>query len=132
MFNKKLDSGISTWYFLHSFMHNDEKCPKILLKYCGVNNVRFLMYVWPFFYIMQEKVESEIFSNKEFHIRYYEKLTSKLLVNSTASGLSQFSQISCREKGKAKSSTAKISTIFINILTDYLLWAKNYQSVEIY
>ena len=90
------------------------------------------MYVWPFFYIMQEKVESEIFSNKEFHIRYYEKLTSKLLVNSTASGLSQFSQISCREKGKAKSSTAKISTVFINILTDYLLWAKNYQSVEIY
>ena len=25
---------------------------------------------------MQEKVESEIFSNKEFHIRYYEKLTT--------------------------------------------------------
>ena len=38
------------------FMHNDPKWPNILKKYCGVNKVRLLKYVWPFFIIIYEKV----------------------------------------------------------------------------
>ena len=35
------------------FMHNIEKWPNILKKFCCVNTLRFLKYVWPFFYIMK-------------------------------------------------------------------------------
>lgn len=36
------------------FMYNDEKWSDILLESCGVNSVRILKYVWPFFIIMHE------------------------------------------------------------------------------
>ena len=35
-------------------MYNDEKWSDILLESCGVNSVRILKYVWPFFIIMHE------------------------------------------------------------------------------
>ena len=33
------------------FMHDVEKWPTVLLKFCIVHTARFLMYVWPFFNI---------------------------------------------------------------------------------
>ena len=36
------------------FVYNDEKWSDILLESCGVNSVRILKYVWPFFIIMHE------------------------------------------------------------------------------
>lgn len=51
---------------------------------CKIFNVRLTIFLY-----YAGKVESEIFSNKEFHIHYNEKLTSKLLVNSAASSFMQ-------------------------------------------
>ena len=39
---------------------------KYTLKSCGVNTARFLKYVWPFYNIMHERVNS----NKKTFIRY--------------------------------------------------------------
>ena len=47
-------------------MQNVEKWSNILSKYCGVNSVRFLKYVWPFLSIMHERV------NCQFHYVVYE------------------------------------------------------------
>ena len=41
-------------HYVNPFMHV-VKWPNILLKSCGVNNARFLKYVWPV-YIMHEGV----------------------------------------------------------------------------
>ena len=40
------------------FMHNVEKWPHILWKFCGVHAGRFLKYIWLFFNIMHEMIKS--------------------------------------------------------------------------
>ena len=44
---------------VNPFIHNVEKWPNILLKSFLVNTARFLKYIWPFFNIMNERVNGE-------------------------------------------------------------------------
>ena len=43
---------------INPFMQNVENRPNILLKSWGVNTARFLKYVWPFFNIMDKRVNN--------------------------------------------------------------------------
>ena len=42
------------------FMHNVEKWPNTLLKFCSVNTVRYLKYVWLFLNIIHERVNVKV------------------------------------------------------------------------
>ena len=52
-------------------MYNVSKWPNILLKSCGAHTVRLLKYVWPFYNIMHEKVNSGFAKQKNSHKRYW-------------------------------------------------------------
>ena len=43
---------------INLFMHNVEKWPNILLKFCGVSIARSKKCIWPFFSIMYERVKA--------------------------------------------------------------------------
>ena len=50
-------------------MHNVVKWPNILLKSCGVNIARFLIYVWEFYNIMHERVKTQIIYSNQIIFR---------------------------------------------------------------
>ena len=50
-------------------MHNVVKWPNILLKSCGVNIARFLIYVWEFYNIMHERVKTQIICSNQIIFR---------------------------------------------------------------
>ena len=50
-------------------MHNVVKWPNILLKSCGVNIARFLIYVWEFYNIVHEMVKTQIIYSNQIIFR---------------------------------------------------------------
>ena len=61
---------------LKTFMHHVEKWPNILWKSCVVLTSRFLKYVWPFFSIMHDRVNS--FSSENRNSKTFSHTDSKI------------------------------------------------------